>query len=416
MRVLFTNHSLAVRAGTELYVRDVALALLARGHEPIAYSRQLGEVAAELRRAAVAVVDDLDRLERPPDLIHAQHHLEAMTAVVRFPATPALYVCHGWLPDEEAPPRHPRIRRYVAVDELVRRRLADECGIPTARTTVLLNFVDLDRFRPRPPLPARPARALVFSNRASEADVVPVVREACRASGVALDFVGLEAGGTVSNPEQVLGGYDVVFAKGRSALEAAAVGAAVVLCDADGLGPLVSSAALEGLRAFNFGMSLLGRPVTSEGVARALAGYDAEDAMEVSRRLRAEAGLDRAVERLIEIYREVVEEDRLATIPPEEEARAVAGYLRWGPLSGGDFFAHERVRSAVALAEAREGRDTAWREAAALVREVAWMRGTAAWRWRSRLLRHPGWKALYRWLFVRRRRARPAPEDVAPRS
>jgi len=40
----------------------VALGLLARGHEPIACSRQLGEVAAELRRATVPVVDDPDHV------------------------------------------------------------------------------------------------------------------------------------------------------------------------------------------------------------------------------------------------------------------------------------------------------------------------------------------------------------------
>jgi hypothetical protein len=61
VRVLITNNTLAARAGSELYVRDLALALLARGHQPIAYSRRLGEVAAEIRRATVPVVDDLRR-------------------------------------------------------------------------------------------------------------------------------------------------------------------------------------------------------------------------------------------------------------------------------------------------------------------------------------------------------------------
>ena len=136
MRILLTNHALDLRSGTELYIRDVALGLLARGHEPLAYSRHLGEVARELRRSTVPVLDDLEHLEQPPDLIHAQHHLEAMTALARFPETPAVYVCHGWLPDEEAPPRHPRILRYAAVDELVRRRLQDECGISGRRVSL----------------------------------------------------------------------------------------------------------------------------------------------------------------------------------------------------------------------------------------------------------------------------------------
>ena len=46
--VLLTNNALAGRGGSETYIRDVALALLERGHRPVAFSLQLGEVAAEL--------------------------------------------------------------------------------------------------------------------------------------------------------------------------------------------------------------------------------------------------------------------------------------------------------------------------------------------------------------------------------
>jgi hypothetical protein len=34
-----------------------------------------------------------------------------------------------------------------------------------------------------------------------------------------------------AKPEEILGGYDLVFAKARSAIEAMAVGTAVVICD-----------------------------------------------------------------------------------------------------------------------------------------------------------------------------------------
>ena len=114
LRVLITNHALAERAGTELYVRDLAEGLIRRGHTPIAYSTQLGEVAAKLRKATVPVVDNLASLSVAPDLIHGQHHIETMTALLHFAGVPAIYFCHGWLPWEEAPPRFPRIRRFVA--------------------------------------------------------------------------------------------------------------------------------------------------------------------------------------------------------------------------------------------------------------------------------------------------------------
>ena len=146
MRILLTNNSLAWRAGTELYVRDLAIALMRLGHYPVAYSSVLGEVAQELRRASVPVIDDLNALNEPPDLIHGQHHLEAMTAMLRFPQVPAIYVCHGWLPSEKLPPIFPSICRYVANDELCRERLLTTKGIDTSMIDVLFNSADLERF------------------------------------------------------------------------------------------------------------------------------------------------------------------------------------------------------------------------------------------------------------------------------
>ncbi len=52
-----------------------------------------------------------------------------MAALARFPGVPAIYVCHGWLPWEETPPRHPRLRRYVTVSDFLCERLQDERGL-----------------------------------------------------------------------------------------------------------------------------------------------------------------------------------------------------------------------------------------------------------------------------------------------
>src|SRR5262249_54164013 len=164
LRVLITNNALAERKGTELYVRDVAEALLKLGHTPIVYSPEHGAVAAEIRSTTVPVVSDLKSISSQPDIIHGHHHLETMTALLRFRGVPAVYFCHGWIPWEECPPIFSRIARYVAVDHTCRDRLLFEHGIPETRVTTLLNFVNLGLFPSRPPLPEKPARALVFSN------------------------------------------------------------------------------------------------------------------------------------------------------------------------------------------------------------------------------------------------------------
>ena len=180
LRILITNHFLRGRTGSELYVCELATNLLRRGHNPIVYSPQLGYTARELRDATVPVVDSLEAISTAPDLIHGQHHVETMSALLRFPNTPAVFFCHGWLPWEETPPKHPRILRYVAVDDTCLDRLISESGIAEERVSVILNSVDLEQFVPRSPLPIQPSRALVFSNGAKETTHLGAVREACR--------------------------------------------------------------------------------------------------------------------------------------------------------------------------------------------------------------------------------------------
>lgn len=328
LKVLITNNSLRGRTGSELYARDIALGLLERGHTPIVYTPRAGELARELRRETVPVVEDLAQVGAAPDLIHGQHHAETMTALLHFHDTPAVFFCHGWAPWDEMPPRFPRVLRYVAVDETCRDRLLWEHAVPEERVRVVLNFVDLERFRPRPPLPEAPRRALLFSNYASEATHLGAVREACARAHIALDVIGEGVGRVESEPEKLLGSYDLVFAKGRAALESLAVGAAVVLCDATGSGPLVTSEELPRLRRLNFGIRTLSGELQAEALAAQISRYDARDADEVSRRIRAAAGRHEAVEEIVALYREVVTE--YASRPRDEAAewRAAADYLR----------------------------------------------------------------------------------------
>ena len=329
LRILITNNTLADRAGTELYVRDVALALLNRGYSPIAYSSLLGEVARELRAATVPVIDRLDVLAVPPDLIHGHHHLETMTALLHFPNVPAISFCHGWLPWEEMPPKFPRILRYVAVDETCRDRLILEHAVPEESVRLLLNFVDFKRFKSRAALPAQPKRALVFSNYASEENILPAIRAACAQFNMNLDSLGVGSKNATSRPEALLPNYDLVFAKGRAALEALAVGTAVVLCDAVGTGPMVTTENMEQLRQLNFGIRALRNPMEVSDLCHEIARYNAADAAQVCAWVRDTAGMESALDGLVNLYSEVLAEHR--TTPPsdlEAEMRAASTYLR----------------------------------------------------------------------------------------
>ncbi|WP_266158355.1 glycosyltransferase [Dyella silvatica] len=324
---MITNNTLDARAGSELYVRDIALALLKRGHQPIAYSSVLGTVANELRAATVPVVDDLAAIALAPDIIHGQHHLDAMAAMLHFPDTPAIYFCHGWIPWEEMAPAYPTIRHYIAVDDLCVERLHSTHGIDPNRIRVIRNFVDLQRFKLRDELPAKARRALIFSNYVGEGDILLNLRQACAERGIELDQIGLATGRGEQHPERVLGQYDIVFAKARCALEALACGTAVIACDAAGLGEMVTPRNYENMRRLNFGIRCLRNAHSAEAIGKELDRYNAAQSREVSLRIRAEANIEDAIDLLLSTYQEALADPVESPLSKEAYLRPASRYL-----------------------------------------------------------------------------------------
>jgi hypothetical protein len=153
------------------------------------------------------------------------------------------------------------------------------------------------------------------------------------------------------------------------------------------------------LRQQNFGLRSLTEPVEPAVLSRQIASYDPQDAARVSERVRAEAGLETAVDRLVEIYEAVLAAPAAHIADAAgEERRAAAAYLGWlNP------YAKERGRLLI-------DRDALWRRVhgltaelaaerertANLRTELAAQRATATWRLREALLARPGVVRLYR--------------------
>lgn len=331
LRILITNHRLEEYCGTELYVRDITLELKRQGHIPAVYTPWLGEVSAELSKAGITVTNSLKKLDFAPDIIHGHHRIETLSALLRFPTTPAIFICHNHSSWEEIPPIHPRIHRYFGVSDVCIEKLHTS-GVPRIKTGRIYNFVDLQRFKPRPPLPQKPQKALVFSNYASNDSFLPVIAEACAQAGLELDIIGRGVGKQIAHPEEILGQYDIVFAKAKAAMEAIAVGCAVVLCDFGGLGPMVTSEDFERLRPLNFGIQALTEPHTVENVLRQIRRYDPQDAEQFRDMFRSCAGLDSAVSSLIETYQQAIEEHQAikpsnSRLPDIKSYTTIARYI-----------------------------------------------------------------------------------------
>ncbi|MGC3981728.1 MAG: glycosyltransferase [Steroidobacteraceae bacterium] len=327
MKVLITNHTLSTRTGTETYVRDLALGLLAKGHSPIVYSPQGGAIADELRNLTIPVVDDLARIATHVDLIHGHHRHETMTALLHFPGVPAIFFVHDWHSWHDLPPAFPRILRYVAIDGTRRDRLLLENGIPESMVTLLPNGVDTQRFRPRAPLPTQPKRGLVFSNYVRSFDQIRELRDACMQSGMSLDVVGAGMQRSVTQPEQMLCGYDLVFAMGRSALEAMAVGAGVIVWGLEGMGEFVRPDNFERLQDSNFGRRAL-RHASAAELAAEIRRFDREAARAIQERVRNTLAQSHLVERHLQLYEEVIRESTVRRWQPDEELRMAANYMK----------------------------------------------------------------------------------------
>lgn len=328
LRILLTNWTLVGRHGSVMYLRDLAVQLARRGQTPMVYAPDSGEVARELLGRTIPVANNLAQIAAVPDIIIGNTQPDLMAALLRYPGVPGIFVSHQWDEWLTLPPKFPRLRRYIAVDEACRDWLTCRNGIPEERVRLIFNAVDLDRFVPRDPLPPKPLRAAVFSNYVDEASGLGVIREACRRAGIELDVLGRAAGTPEVKPEEVLGRYDLVFGKARCALEAMATGCATILCDYGKLGGIVTSQNWADLRRMNFGRRIIRHKLDVEHLLAEIARYDAHDAREVMRNIREVASLDDALMSILALAREAIHEQGVVGSPgPDAEMRAVSEYL-----------------------------------------------------------------------------------------
>lgn len=312
MKILFTNNTLSSPAGSELVVVELADALRRRGHQVAAYSTNLGEVADRLRGLSISVISDPLKSPFVPDVIHGQHHLDAMAALCAFQKSSAIYHCHGFVPWLERSPPHPRIHRYVGMCEVISERLRIELALPETSVITIPNWVDVDRFhRVREPS-ERPAKALIYSRSFdSAAWHGNQLRKAFTSLGIQLDHCGsiVEA----PSPEVYLSEYDIVLASGRSALEAMASGCAVIPLSAVSCLDFVTCNNFDSLRRQNFSPRLQSPQLCASQIRKTLLSYSAFATLLVTERVRSECTLALAASSLESVYQEAIvcERDRV---------------------------------------------------------------------------------------------------------
>ncbi len=386
MKILLGMCIMATRTGAEWFVRDVALDLNRRGHSVAVYAPIMGDMVDELRAVSIACITDLEAMSGPPDVIVGNTRTETVLCLARFPGVPAISICHDRGAEHGRPPIFSRIRAYVAVDDNCAERLLLEHGIAPEKVAIIQNGVDLDRFRPRPPLPERPRRAAVFSNYATPGAPIDLVRQACAEKDIALDVIGSGTGNLSAAPEEILGDYDLVFAKARCATEALAVGCAVVALDQSaGMAGMVDCANVAEWRRLNFGNKLLARtPITLDGLRSAIGDYSADESARVGDYARAHFSLAATVDAIESLAATIVENERDADpVAPETENREFAQFVANSLRPSGQTPFAEQVGL---LQEQIDGLRSVRHELDAVYASRSW-RVTAPLRWLSKTVR-----------------------------
>ena len=306
MRILITNIVLDARTGTEIVTRDLALGFAARGHQVEVFTSLPGGISEEIVAAGIPLLTDPASLQRP-DVIHANHFEHALPVFDRFPDVPALAVCHDPVNLNARSVRHPSIRRWSAVSENCRKRVAREAGLPLDEVTLLPNYIDL-ALGEAPAQPFGPGKRWLYA--AEKRDARPLRKR--------LQFLGLclsrplDQVALFSKPRRIVDNfpalarnYDLVFASDRCAAEAAATGAPVIVCDPRGLAGFLTPRTWRVWSDHNLGALCMTRANSLWNLAAEIRKADKRQAEAVARLIAAERSLEAGLDRLEAIYRDI---------------------------------------------------------------------------------------------------------------
>ncbi len=331
MKILITSHHLVHYGGTELYVYTLAGELQKQGHEVVVFSPLLGEAATRIREAGIRVVDDLEEISSERfDLIHGHHRRPTLLAFCFFPFIPIVYVSHGFVPRVlpfEAPPDPPvGAEKFIAVSEEVKTHLVDNFTISERDIEVVVNPVDVERFKPQGQIDQAVRKVLLISSNKNRVQK-ELVEQACFRLGLKLEIIGWEK--RVWNVEDYINEADLVVALGRGAMEGLACGRAVVVCHDKVCDGIITEENIDDLLETNFSGKRYGRPTTLETLIDEFRKYD-PGMGRVNRQLALERfDAQRQARKLVEIYQKAIENSprKEASLTPGEKIGLLESYL-----------------------------------------------------------------------------------------
>jgi len=302
MNILITNFAFSGNTGTELYVKELAIELNSRGHNIEIYTFFIDHLIDELIIQNINVVSSLSLLKNKPDIIHSHHSILTYKVTSYFKYTPVIFLIHDRLSSIDYPFLHKNIIKYIAVDYNCRERYLLESDLKENEIDVIFNWYNPRRFIVKDKISLIPKKALIFSNYINKGKIYNEIHAACQSLNIDLDIIGSNSGNPHANPELILNKYDIVFAKAKAGIEALSTANALIVCDFNGLGGMVTPENVEHFKNFNFGMKLMKMPIKKELIIAEIIKYNVSDIQFVSNYIRSNANFYDIVSEIESMY------------------------------------------------------------------------------------------------------------------
>lgn len=302
MKILMTNHALHARGGSESYLEVVAAELRALEHEVHVFSPQCGMVAERLKGLGFPVHERPEDIPRDIDVIHGQHSDAVGLVRSALPTTPLVFITHSWYIPIEDPLTSLGIGAFVALNDLTYDRLlahrATE-NLPIYRLTqpVHVSTGDLERTA----LPEVPQKAVAVSRSLSKVTIE--LKQACKDLGI--DFTVVGSADSESDDARVeMMSADIVFAIGRTALEAMAAARSVFILSETNRSGWVTSKTYQSLERDGF--TGLKSPEDGRPILESLHEYNSSFGVEARKFVLRNHVAQQHASSLVEIYKSTI--------------------------------------------------------------------------------------------------------------
>ncbi len=273
LNILLMTAYLEFFLGTEIWSFAIAERLKQIGHDVEIFSYLKGIMSDAFKIINVPLVD---KIEDKYDLAIINHN----GCLIQAPQSAyKIFISHGVNPEIEQPISG--ADKYISISEEVYQN-SKRLGFDSE---IILNPVNLDRFKSINPINKKLKNVLLLSNKESVQDKsFQEINKACKELGLRLTAIGRQFGTAQWETELWMNSADLVISLGRGIYESMAAGRNCIVAGYDMMGGFVDKKTYRELIKTNCSTRPSIEKITKENVIRELKKYNKEQG-EINRKI-----------------------------------------------------------------------------------------------------------------------------------